>query len=80
MKKIFLTTLAGAAVLALNATEIKAESEKEKCYGVAAKGKNDCAGNGHSCQGQSTKDADPGDWIMISKGLCDRLMNGHVKK
>src|SRR5690349_21838109 len=29
--------------------------DAEKCYGVNAKGSNDCAGKAHACAGQSTR-------------------------
>ena len=48
---------------------------KEKCYGVAAAGQNDCgnlAGT-HSCAGQSTVDNDPGEWKLVAKGTCESI-------
>jgi uncharacterized membrane protein len=45
-------------------------ANKEKCYGIADAGKNDCAGNGHSCQGQASKAKDPGEWKYVDKGSC----------
>lgn len=53
---------------------------KEKCYGVAAAGQNDCgnlAGT-HSCAGQSTVDKDPGEWKLVAKGTCES-MGGMLK-
>ena len=46
--------------------------EKEKCYGIAAAGKNDCANlsGTHSCAGQSKVDADAGEWKYVAKGTC----------
>jgi len=44
---------------------------KEKCYGVALKGQNDCAsGPGTSCAGTSTADQRGSDWKMVDKGSC----------
>ena len=43
---------------------------KEKCYGVAKAGKNDCAANGHSCAGQAKTDNDPKEWKHMSKEDC----------
>jgi uncharacterized membrane protein len=48
---------------------------KEKCYGVAKAGQNDCgnlAGT-HSCAGQSTVDNDPGEWKLVAKGTCESI-------
>ena len=46
--------------------------EKEKCYGIAKAGQNDCANlsGSHSCAGQSSKDNDIGEWKFVAKGSC----------
>ncbi len=49
---------------------------KEKCYGVAKAGKNDCASNGHSCSGQATKSGDKKDWVHLPKGACEKIVGG----
>ncbi len=73
--KIALST-AFAAALSLGAvTESEAAEKrikKEKCYGVALAGQNDCSNiaGTHSCAGQSTVDNDPGEWRLVNKGLC----------
>ncbi|MDE1900969.1 MAG: DUF2282 domain-containing protein [Alphaproteobacteria bacterium] len=45
---------------------------KEKCYGIAKAGKNDCKSmtGSHSCAGMSTKDNDPNDFKMVNTGEC----------
>jgi uncharacterized membrane protein len=45
---------------------------KEKCFGVAKAGQNDCANlsGSHSCAGQATVDNDPGEWKYVPKGTC----------
>jgi uncharacterized membrane protein len=49
----------------------KPEAGKEKCYGVALKGQNDCAsGPGTSCAGTSTADQRGSDWKMVAQGSC----------
>ena len=50
----------------------------EKCFGLVRAGKNDCAANGHSCSGQSKKDADGKEWIKLPKGTCERLTGGSL--
>lgn len=46
---------------------------KEKCYGVALKGKNDCAaGPGTSCAGTSKVDYQSDAWKMVPKGSCEK--------
>ena len=45
--------------------------DKEKCYGVAKAGKNDCAaGPGTSCQGTSTTDYQGNAWKYVDAGTC----------
>ncbi len=66
-------------VLASSTSAIAADkSEREKCYGVAKAGKNDCASKdkSHSCAGQAKKDADANEWIYTPAGLCDKLAGG----
>jgi len=51
----------------------------EKCQGVAAKAKNDCGANDHSCGGKAVEDRDPAEWLWVPAGLCDRIAGGTVK-
>lgn len=62
-----LTVAAGAA----SADDKKAK--KEKCYGVVAKGMNDCATSTHSCAGQAATESHPEEWIYVPAGMCDRI-------
>ena len=69
--------LAGAAGTAL-ADDHKGKGKKEKCYGIVKAGQNDCgnlAGT-HSCVGHAAVDGDPGEWVLVPKGLCEKLVNG----
>lgn len=49
--------------------------EKEKCYGIAKAGQNDCANlsGSHSCAGQSKMDMAPDDWKYVAKGTCMQM-------
>jgi uncharacterized membrane protein len=51
-----------------------AGADKEKCYGVAKAGQNDCAtaSGSHSCAGQAKKDMDPAEWKYVAKGTCEK--------
>ena len=62
--------LLSTPALAQNAT-------KEKCYGIAKAGQNDCANlaGTHSCAGQSKVDNDKGEWKYVAAGTC-KSMNG----
>lgn len=52
--------------------------EMEKCYGVARAGRNECAANGHACAGQSKRDGDPGEWLYVPAGTCEKLADGRL--
>lgn len=71
--------LVSAALAAVIATGVvapaEAASKKEKCYGIAAAGQNDCANlaGTHSCAGQSKVDNDKGEWKLVTKGTCSTL-------
>ncbi|HEX7373779.1 MAG TPA: DUF2282 domain-containing protein [Steroidobacteraceae bacterium] len=59
--------------LSASAADDMAGANKEKCYGVATAGKNDCAAASHSCAGQAKKDKDPADWKYVAKGECEKM-------
>ncbi|NVE00429.1 DUF2282 domain-containing protein [Massilia sp. BJB1822] len=48
--------------------------DKEKCYGIAKAGQNDCASaNGsHSCAGQAKADNGATEWKYVAKGTCEK--------
>lgn len=81
-KRQALIAAALAGVCAVTATtasanpEMKgdAKADKEKCYGVAKAGQNDCASaNGsHSCAGQAKMDKDANEWKYVAKGTCEK--------
>lgn len=61
------TALVAAPAFAQNA-------DKEKCYGVAMKGQNDCAaGAGTSCAGTSKTDFQGNAWKYVAKGTCEKM-------
>jgi uncharacterized membrane protein len=68
--------LAGAVAAAFSAGAIATSTsavaaEKEKCFGVALKGQNDCAaGAGTTCAGTSTVDYQGNSWKYVDKGTC----------
>jgi uncharacterized membrane protein len=71
------TALASMAAAApLTDAEVKAATGagKEKCYGVALKGQNDCAaGPGTTCQGTSTVDFQGNAWKFVQGGTCESI-------
>lgn len=72
-----LATVVAAGVL--TAASIPAQAEegtkaKEKCYGVALKGQNDCAaGPGTSCAGSSSVDYQGDAWKYVPAGTCKTI-------
>ena len=66
--------LALGAALTIAATPVAAQmADKEKCFGVALKGKNDCAaGPGTTCAGTSKVDYQGNAWSLVPKGTCDK--------
>jgi uncharacterized membrane protein len=47
-------------------------AEKQKCYGIAKAGQNDCGTAKHSCAGQAKRDHDPDDWKYVAAGTCEK--------
>lgn len=65
--------LSAAAALA-STPATAAKPAKERCYGVALKGKNDCAaGPGTSCAGTSTVNYQGNAWKYVNKGSCVKM-------
>jgi uncharacterized membrane protein len=53
--------------------------KKEKCFGIAKAGKNDCGTSQHSCAGQAKGDNIPEEWKYVKSGTCEK-MGGKLKK
>ncbi len=70
-----LVLAAVAAALALGAAPAAQAQAKEKCYGIAKAGQNDCANlsGTHSCAGQSTTENAPEEWKYVPKGQCKAM-------
>ncbi len=61
------------AVSTLTATQAFAAEDKEKCYGVAKKGQNDCGTSKHACTGEAAADNLPEEWKYVAKGTCEQV-------
>ena len=75
MNNRLIVSSALASVLALgllNAAHAADSAGKEKCFGIAKAGQNDCANlsGTHSCAGQSKVDMGPDEWKYVAKGTC----------
>jgi uncharacterized membrane protein len=66
-------SLAAGAVLAQDkGASIK--GEKERCYGIAKAGQNDCAaGPGTTCAGTAKADYQGNAWKYVAKGTCTTI-------
>lgn len=76
MKNLALAAAVGSLLsMGVSATAMAGDkaADKEKCYGVAKAGKNDCASGSHSCAGQSKMDNDPTEWKFVPKGECEKM-------
>jgi uncharacterized membrane protein len=76
MNQRALIAAAAATLLSTSflATPLMAQTAaaKEKCYGIAKAGQNDCGNlaKTHSCAGQSKVDNDKGEWKYVAAGTC----------
>jgi uncharacterized membrane protein len=67
-------SMAGAAPLTKAEASAATAAHKEKCFGVALKGQNDCAaGPGTTCQGTSTVDFQGNAWKFVQGGTCTSI-------
>jgi len=80
-KRQVLTAAALAGLCAITAgtayaadTPAAPKAEKEKCFGIAKAGQNDCAtpSGSHSCAGQAKADMDAHEWKYVAKGSCEK--------
>jgi uncharacterized membrane protein len=70
-----LASMATAAPLTKAEMDAATAAGKEKCYGVALKGQNDCAaGPGTTCQGTSTVDFQGNAWKLVRGGSCASIV------
>ena len=76
MNQRLIVSSALASVIALGlvgqASAQDAAAGKEKCFGIAKAGQNDCANlsGTHSCAGQSKADMGADEWKYVAKGTC----------
>lgn len=74
MKKELFAAALMSALLVSGAQAEDAKPKKEKCYGIAKAGKNDCAAKdgSNSCAGQAKTDNNPNDWVFVNAGECEK--------
>ena len=69
------SALASALALGVVVQAQAQDKAKEKCFGIAKAGQNDCANlsGTHSCAGQSKVDNDAGEWKYVAAGTCKSM-------
>jgi uncharacterized membrane protein len=77
IKSVMAAVLAVVSTQAISATD--ATSANEKCYGIVKAGKNDCNTAKTSCAGSATKDKQSDAYVLMPKGLCEKLVDGHLE-
>lgn len=50
----------------------------QKCYGINAVAKNDCAQGAHSCAGQADVARDPKSFVLLPQGDCEKIAGGSL--
>ena len=78
MKHQMIIRTALASLFALGAaSNITAQAAdpmtKDKCFGIAKAGKNDCSTASHSCAGQAKVDNDPKEFTYVKTGTCAKM-------
>lgn len=56
-----------------------AKNHLQKCYGINAVAKNDCAEGAHSCAGQATQARDPKSYVLLPAGDCSKIQGGKTQ-
>jgi uncharacterized membrane protein len=69
---ILSSALATAMALGLAGQAAAQDKGKDKCFGIAKAGQNDCANlsGSHSCAGQAKAEAGVDEWKYVAKGTC----------
>ena len=69
---ILSSALASVLALGLAGQAAAQDKPKEKCFGIAKAGQNDCANlsGSHSCAGQASVDKGADEWKYVPKGTC----------
>lgn len=55
-----------------------AQDKLQKCYGINAVAKNDCAEGAHSCAGQATQARDTKSFVLLPAGDCSKIQGGKL--
>ncbi|MEO6743838.1 MAG: DUF2282 domain-containing protein [Caldimonas sp.] len=76
-RHVISSALASVLAMGLASTAAAAADApaKEKCYGVAKAGQNDCANlsGSHTCAGQAKVDKGVDEWVYLRAGTCKKM-------
>ncbi|MEO5693190.1 MAG: DUF2282 domain-containing protein [Usitatibacter sp.] len=74
-RKLLQSALAGMIALGVSqaASAQDKAGDKEKCYGIAKAGQNDCGTASHTCAGMAKKDKAADEWKYVAKGTCEKM-------
>lgn len=72
---ILSSALASVLAMGVLTTAQAQDKAKEKCYGIAKAGANDCANlsGSHSCAGQAKTAMSVEEWNYVAKGTCAKM-------
>ena len=72
---ILSSALASVLAMGVLSTAQAQDNAKEKCYGIAKAGANDCANlsGTHSCAGQAKVAMGADEWNYVAKGTCAKM-------
>ena len=71
-RKLVTSAIASLVALGLAPVAQAQDSGKEKCYGIAKAGQNDCGTATHTCAGKAARDNAPDEWKYVPKGTCEQ--------
>jgi uncharacterized membrane protein len=74
--RLLVTSAIAGLIAAGSAAQAGAQDKpaaKEKCYGIAKAGQNDCGTAKHSCAGKAARDNDPAEWKYVAAGTCEKV-------
>ena len=85
MNSRLIASSALASVMALGylgTAQAADDAGKEKCYGIAKAGSNDCANlsGTHSCAGQNKNAMGVDEWNYVAKGTCAKMGGKSVEE
>lgn len=72
-QRILQTAIAALVAVGLAQDAQAQDKEREKCYGIAKAGQNDCGTATHTCAGKAKTDNAPDEWKYVAKGTCEKL-------